>query len=51
MIDEYSDDEITNDEWALFAAQSMASELADEREDIYSLDNGLLIPREETHGP
>jgi hypothetical protein len=38
--DEYTLDELTDDEWALFVAQGLADELSDPREDVYTPEHG-----------
>ena len=37
---EWSSDELSQDDWRLFVSQGLASELADPREDIYTLADG-----------
>ena len=37
---EWTADDVTDDEWRLFAAEGLAAELADPREDIYTLADG-----------
>lgn len=37
---EWTADDVTDEEWRLFAAQGLADELADPREDIYTLEDG-----------
>ena len=37
---EWSADEISDDEWRLFVARGLESELADPRQDIYTLTDG-----------
>ena len=41
---DYDLDELTAEEWALFVAQGLADELNDDREDIYTLDDGTANP-------
>ena len=37
---EWTAADVTEEEWRLFAARGLAAELADPREDIYTLDDG-----------
>lgn len=39
----WAPDELSTDEWSLFVAQGLSVELADPREDIYSLADGETI--------
>ena len=43
---EYTDEELTEDEWRQLVAYSLRDELADPREDIYTEEDG-----EPSHGP
>ena len=38
---EYDDGELVEDEWRDFVARSMEDELADSRQDIYTIEDGL----------
>lgn len=37
---DYTLDELTDDEWALFVARGLAAELSDPRDDLYTLEDG-----------
>jgi hypothetical protein len=38
-----SDDELTSDDWLLFVVQGFADQLADPRQDIYTVADGVAM--------
>lgn len=40
---EYDLDDLTDEEWALFVSQGLDDELNDERQDVYTLDDGTPL--------
>lgn len=43
MKADWDAEDVTEEEWRLFAAQGLAADLADPREDIYTLSDGVAL--------
>lgn len=42
--------EVTDEDWRMFVAHGLRNELADEREDIYTFDDGEPVEADEPNG-